>query len=620
MAGFFKTIGSRAWLSASSRNQALYSKATVYFGSQTGTARMFARELAENLRSDFGCESDLIDLTNFSPSQLAKDRLSLFVCSSFGKGEPTDNARTFDAWLRTTAEKLEGVPFAVFGCGMSCTYPDNYQAFPKHVEASLRRAGALPVVRRGVGDDSKDIEEDFHLWYDTVFKPIFRLDPGSPLPDYDPSSTAPCASLLSSCSISFTGPSSDSPSETPSSSPTSLFLASPSSRYGWESPFFATVERRRTLTAPEHCMRKAIHFDFDLRAAPALTMAYETGDYLAILPSNLRAVDSVIKLLRWSGQEELQAPSFPGIPRLPPSFTVREALTHYFDIRNPPKRALIRTLAEFAECPFEQRTLTHLGATADENQPSSFYQQYILRDNRGIATILRDFPSIRINPTTLIARLGPIKPRLYSIANSAVGSAASASICMSILYGPAPDGRPWYGTNSYFMDQSLVGDRVPLFIQKSSIRLPPNPSSPLIMVGVGTGISLFRSFWQERCRSEVSSGPNLLFYGCNGLTDELYREEIESVPNLTVFRSHTFDPAEPTFVQYRFAQQGPELVDLILNQGAFLYVCGHKALGCAIQDTLLTSLRKHGSMHYHEAVAYLNHLKATSRFVEEIFQ
>lgn len=177
MAGFFKTVGSRAWLSASSRNQALYSKATVYFGSQTGTARMFARELAENLRSDFGCESDLIDLTNFSPSQLAKDRLSLFVCSSFGKGEPTDNARTFNAWLSTTAEKLEGVPFAVFGCGMSCTYPDNYQAFPKHVEASLRRAGALPVVHR----ERKEAHKQKHPTYHHQGLQACSLSPSSSL-------------------------------------------------------------------------------------------------------------------------------------------------------------------------------------------------------------------------------------------------------------------------------------------------------------------------------------------------------------------------------------------------------------------------------------------------------
>ena len=490
------------------------------------------------------------------------------------------------------------------------------------------------MVPRGEGDDSRDIEDDFHNWYTGSLKPLLSLNSGTNILG-QPTTTTTSEIPASTCprTVADMSPTTSSSEGTESPSEQNKVdqmlqvnllehpqgqQAAPS--FSWENPFLAGVTKIKTLTTPDHIMRVAKHFEFDLIHAPAGTMEYETGDYLAVIPSNLRAVDSVIKLLRWTGEEKLTRSSFQAIPRLPEQFTSREALTHYFDIRNPPKRSVIRTLSEFAKNPFERRTLMHLGVTTENNEPSPFYQQYILRDNRGIATILRDFPSIQVDPETLISILSPLKPRLYSIANSGAQSGVSASICMTVLFGPAPDGRPWYGTNSYYLDKTVEGDKVPVFIQKSSIRPPADPQAPLIMVAVGTGISLLRSFWQERCRTATLSGPNYLFFGTNGPTDNLYQEEIDSLPNLTAYRSFTFDPVEPTFIQYRFSQNGRKMVDLILNDGAYLVICGHKALGGSIRDTLLTLLRKHGSMHYHEAGEYLNYLKSSGRYTEEIFQ
>ena len=566
-------------------------------------------------------------IDSFSPSNLKKNELSMFVCASFGKGEPTDNARKFNAFLsgpdEAVSAAVDKVPFAVFGLGMSCTYPENYQAFPRFIESRMASHGAIQIVSRGEGDDSKDIEEDFQAWYDTVFKPCFDQPVGTHVESVQPvehqTVTCPNTKLLSHVTPLPDPKILVSDAEQAVGASPAAAAPTKSPHFNWDYPFMAPVKGVRTLTAPDHIMRKALHVDFDFSDAPEDTMEYESGDYLAILPSNLRMVDSVIKLLQWTGEEQLSSADFPGIPRLPPTFTSRDALTHYFDIRNPPKRAVIRTLSEFAKNPFERRTLMHLGATTDDSASSSFYQQYILRDNRGIGTILRDFPSIRIAPKTLIERLGPIKPRLYSIANSGSQSGQSASICMTVLFGPAPDGRPWHGTNSYYMSKVAVGDRIPMYIQHSSIRLPKSADTPLIMVGVGTGISLFRSFWQARTEAK-SAAPNLFFFGCNGRTDDLYSDELAELKHITVHRSYAFDPVEPTFIQYRFAQNGRQVVELLLHEGAHMYICGHKALGVGIRDTLLTLFRRYGSMHYREAIDYLAFLQAENRYVEEIFQ
>ena len=83
----------------------------------------------------------------------------------------------------------------------------------------------------------------------------------------------------------------------------------------------------------------------------------------------------------------------------------------------------------------------------------------------------------------------------------------------------------------------------PFFIYSSaqSFHLPTDGSVPVIMIGNGTGIAPFRSFWQQRmfdlnnrCPPESSKtgrrqwGDMLLFFGCrNSHLDDIYRHETD---------------------------------------------------------------------------------------------
>lgn len=54
------------------------------------------------------------------------------------------------------------------------------------------------------------------------------------------------------------------------------------------------------------------------------------------------------------------------------------------------------------------------------------------------------------------------------------------------------------GIASYYLKQRAPGAHVPVFVRHSSFRLPKDLTTPIIMVGPGTGLAPFRGFLQER--------------------------------------------------------------------------------------------------------------------------
>jgi NADPH-ferrihemoprotein reductase len=82
----------------------------ILYGTQTGTAERFSKQLGNELRRKYGDGTlvEVVDIENYKAERrLPKERLVLFLMATYGDGEPTDNAADFYSWICNEVEDVE---------------------------------------------------------------------------------------------------------------------------------------------------------------------------------------------------------------------------------------------------------------------------------------------------------------------------------------------------------------------------------------------------------------------------------------------------------------------------------------------------------------------------------
>ncbi|NWU86558.1 NOS3 protein, partial [Onychorhynchus coronatus] len=149
--------------------------------------------------------------------------------------------------------------------------------------------------------------------------------------------------------------------------------------------------------------------------------------------------------------------------------------------------------------------------------------------------VLAEFPSVALPAALLLSQLPLLQPRYYSISSAPGAHPGEIHLTVAVVTYHSENGQGplHYGVCSTWLARLQPGDTVPAFIRGApSFRLPPAPDTPCILVGPGTGVAPFRSFWQHRLHllhtGGVSLGPMVLVFGCRSSTlDHIYREEME---------------------------------------------------------------------------------------------
>jgi sulfite reductase (NADPH) flavoprotein alpha-component len=237
---------------------------------------------------------------------------------------------------------------------------------------------------------------------------------------------------------------------------------------------------------------------------------------------------------------------------------------------------------------------------------------------------LQKFAGLHCDPEAFIEALEPLQPRLYSISSSLKSNPGRVSLTVdAVKYDIARRTRLGV-TSTYLGERATAGDAVRVYVQPAhGFGLPADPTTPVVMVGPGTGVAPFRAFLHERMATKAP-GRNWLFFGHQRRdTDFFYEDELAAMKANGVLTRLSLawsrDGEQKFYVQDRMREVGRDLWAWIAD-GAHLYVCGDaKRMAKDVERTLVDIVAQHGVRSTDEAIAFVADLKRNDRYQQDVY-
>ena len=548
----------------------------ILFGSQTGTAEGLAKKASKEAEKR-GFAPKLVDMAKFETVDLTKEENVLVITSTYGDGDPPDNAQAFWNYLNAdTAPPLAHLSYSVLALGDT-----NYAAFcqfGKICDERFEKLGARRVHPRV--DCDVDYDGPAKSWTDGVFAAL-----GSQASSLTGQAGVPPADRLEACLPGQAGSLSSAPAFTRAN------------------PFPARLLTNRLLNA-EGSGKEVRHYEISLAGSG---LNYEVGDALGVVPTNCgELVGDILGVLGCDGEEAVKTPDGS-------ETSLRLALAQHYDITRP-SGELLKAAAERGAAGGELASL--LDPARKDDLKKWLWGREVSDVIGGLAQ--------KFNASEFIALLKKLQPRLYSISSSSKAHPDEVHLTIAAVRYDG-HGRPRKGICSTFLaDRCANNTPVPVFVQTShGFRLPASGDTPVIMCGPGTGIAPFRAFLEERLETGAK-GRNWLFFGDQKrATDFLYREQLEGwVADGHLTRldlAFSRDQVEKIYVQNRMLEQGVELFSW-LESGAHFYVCGDASrMAKDVDAALHTIAETAGGMSKEAAVAYIQKLKTEKRYQRDVY-
>uniref|UniRef100_A0A5F8A357 Nitric oxide synthase n=1 Tax=Macaca mulatta TaxID=9544 RepID=A0A5F8A357_MACMU len=665
----FKKLAEAVKFSAKLMGQAMAKrvKATILYATETGKSQAYAKTLCEIFKHAF--DAKVMSMEEYDIVHLEHETLVLVVTSTFGNGDPPENGEKFGCALMEmrhpnsvqeerksykvrfnsvssysdsqkssgdgpdlrdnfeSAGPLANVRFSVFGLG-SRAYP-HFCAFGHAVDTLLEELGGERILKMREGDELCGQEEAFRTWAKKVFKAacdVFCVGDDVNIEKANNSLISNDRSWKrNKFRLTYVA-------EAPE-------LTQGLSNVHKKRVSAARLLSRQNLQSPKSS-RSTIFVRLHTNGNQELQ--YQPGDHLGVFPGNhedlvnalierLEDAPPVNQMVKVELLEERNTAlgvisNWTDEHRLPPC-TIFQAFKYYLDITTPPTPLQLQQFASLATNEKEKQRLLVLSKGLQE------YEEWKWGKNPTIVEVLEEFPSIQMPATLLLTQLSLLQPRYYSISSSPDMYPDEVHLTVAIVSYRTRDGEGpiHHGVCSSWLNRIQADEVVPCFVRGApSFHLPRNPQVPCILVGPGTGIAPFRSFWQQRQFDIQHKGmnpcPMVLVFGCRqSKIDHIYREETLQAKNKGVFRelytAYSREPDKPKkYVQDILQEQLAESVYRALKeQGGHIYVCGDVTMAADVLKAIQRIMTQQGKLSAEDAGVFISRLRDDNRYHEDIF-
>jgi sulfite reductase (NADPH) flavoprotein alpha-component len=565
--GYFAGLFSRGQVDTAVAPQASRSAApaaqtltplTILFGSQTGTAENLAKRVAKDAGKR-GFAATVLDMAQTDLAKLAAEKNLLVITSTYGDGEPPDNAKALHtALLADSATSLGNVRFSV--CSLGDT---NYVQFCKcgqDFDTHLEKRGARRLAPRV--DCDVDYEAKFVAWMEAALGALASNTAGAALRRDEPPATE----------------SRDKPAPTATET-----------GYSKLNPFPALLLTSRNLNG-EGSGKQVQHVEFALENSG---LSYEAGDALGIFPQNCPAlVADVLAALGCDGEEAVPAPDGS-------TTSLRRALSELYDLGKP-----------------SPDLLTHFGGGPGGGTAVALHHVIdVLLARIDVKLAPADFvralrklqPRLYSIASSPKAHAGQVHLTVGAVRYD-FGARQRKGVCSTFLADRVVAGESRVGV---FVHSNKL------------FRPPAAGDTPMIMVGPGTGIAPFRAFLHERRAAGAKGKNWLFFGDQKSASDFLYRDEILAMKDSGFLTrldlAWSRDQQEKVYVQNRMIEQATELYAW-LEAGAHFYVCGDASrMAKDVDAALHTIIERAGGKTPEQAAVYVQSLKTAKRYARDVY-
>lgn len=153
---------------------------------------------------------------------------------------------------------------------------------------------------------------------------------------------------------------------------------------------------------------------------------------------------------------------------------------------------------------------------------------------------------------------------------------------------------------------------------------PDDPAIPVIMIAAGCGLAPFMGFIEERAACKGETGPLWLLFGNRYREgDFLYRDTLTEWRREDILTelltSFSRDSDDGGYVTQEIVEYGQQILTLMQDKNALIYVCGRLHLGEGVESALAEVLVRHAGLSKVDAGKTVRNWKGAGRIREDLF-